>query len=139
MNVSPFVKYTTFEIAKGLAPYDTGNLRHNAIRMTKIKEDSWTINYDTQQAIYISYLEEGTETMKARKFIHITAMQIAVYLKRTLQGKRPLKVHRKIMDNSIDEASNEERLQRMYRSINSVARYELRNEQTIETFRNSIN
>ena len=128
MNVSPFVKYTTYRIAKGMAPYDTGNLRQNAIRLTNNKADSWTINYDTQQATYIEPLEEGSKYMTARRFIYATANEIALYLKREFEGKPTKKRHKIASSKAFDDASDEQLVRRDLRRTESILRYEVAKE-----------
>jgi hypothetical protein len=132
MNVSPFVKYTTLQIAKGMTPYDTGNMRHNAIRLTNIKNDGWTIRYSTTVAPYIEPQEEGWHSpstgelhTKNKGFIKATTNEIAVYLKRKLEGKKTYVKHSRLSDRSIDRANDEQRAQREIRRINSLAKYEL--------------
>lgn len=125
MNVSPFVKYNTYLIAKGNAPVDTGNLKENAIRLTRVKENSWTINYDTRQALYIEPLEEGSKYMEGRRFIYATANEIALYLKRTFEGKTmPRKNMRTIARGLIDTTSTIDKYRREDRRIESILRYE---------------
>lgn len=125
MNVSPFIKYSTYQIAKGMTPVDTGNLRHNAVRLRNVQSNSWTINYDTTQASYIEPLEEGSINMIPRRFIRTTANLIALYLKRQLTGRGTSQLHRNIMRNSLDVASKEEKIRREERRINSLLNYEV--------------
>lgn len=125
MNVSPFIKYSTYQIAKGLAPYDTGNLRQNAIRLRNVKPNSWTITYDTSRATYIEPLEEGSKYMEGRHFIRLTANTIAVYLKNTLEGKRTSLYHKNLMRKSLDTANEADKLRRENRRIESLMRYDI--------------
>ena len=46
-------------IAKTLAPYETGNLRFNAIK-SQLTDDGFRIKYSLADAFYIYFLEEGT-------------------------------------------------------------------------------
>jgi hypothetical protein len=46
-------------IAMAMSPYDTGNLRFNAIKRF-IRPNGFTINYSLDEAFYIYFLEEGT-------------------------------------------------------------------------------
>jgi hypothetical protein len=64
MYVSPIIKYRTLAIAKASAPVDSGNLRHNAIFLTKVKMNKWTIRHSTKQASYLIPLIEGWTNSK---------------------------------------------------------------------------
>jgi len=46
-------------IAKALSPYDTGNLRFNAIK-SSLTNDGFRVIYSLADAYYIYFLEEGT-------------------------------------------------------------------------------
>ncbi|NOQ50320.1 MAG: hypothetical protein GQ557_01475 [Mycoplasmataceae bacterium] len=93
MVVSPNIKSNTLKIAKGMTPIDTGNLRHNATNLRKVKSNSWTINYSSGDAYYIEILEDGVLNGKKlkgrspRRFIERTSLEIAVYLKKHFEGK----------------------------------------------------
>ena len=50
-------------IARGLAPYDTGNLRFNAVR-SFMTNNGFTINYSVADAYYVFYLEESENRHK---------------------------------------------------------------------------
>jgi hypothetical protein len=47
-------------IARSAAPYDTGNLRYNAIK-SELVYNGFNIIYDLTEAFYIYFLEEGTK------------------------------------------------------------------------------
>lgn len=94
MNVSPIIKYRTLAIAKSLAPVDTGNLRHNAIKLIKSNGNSWGIKYDTQQANYIEPLQEGSKIKGSQKrndrhkgFIDLTVAVLSTYVYGELTGR----------------------------------------------------
>lgn len=87
MIVDPIVKYRTLAMAKATTPIDTGNLRHNATRLKKVRSDSWTINYSSDEANYIEFVEEGTVKQPAQRFIYNTSLMLAMYLTRYFAGK----------------------------------------------------
>ena len=66
--IEPIVKYRTLAIAKSFTPVDTGNLRHNAVKLRNVKNDSWSIHYSSIDADYIEHVEEGTFRNKPQKF-----------------------------------------------------------------------
>lgn len=82
------VKANTLIIAKSKMNLDTGNARHNAIRKTKDKENSYTINYSLYDAFYIHFLEEGTKKMKAHKPVYKAYITIARYLRDYYGGNK---------------------------------------------------
>lgn len=59
MSIPAIVKYRCLAIAKGLAPVDSGNLRHNAIYLTRVKNNSFSIMYDGNRAHYLNAVNEG--------------------------------------------------------------------------------
>ena len=56
--IPPIVKYKCLAIAKSMTPYDTGNLRHNAVRLTSVKASSFSILYDSSRAYYLDYVNQ---------------------------------------------------------------------------------
>ena len=68
-------------IAMAIAPYDTGNLRFNAIKRV-VRPNGFTIQYSLADAFYIYFLEEGTQkSMIHQGFIaNRTVPAIANYL-----------------------------------------------------------
>jgi len=78
-GIPTIIKYRALAIAKGMSPYDTGNLRHNAIKLKKVKSNSFTINYDADKANYIERVEEGN--FRSSHFIYNTYIQLARELK----------------------------------------------------------
>jgi len=65
-------------IARGLAPYDTGNLRFNALN-SFFTNNGFVINYSIADAYYIYYLEEAENRHKG--FIGLkTVPAVANYL-----------------------------------------------------------
>ena len=92
MKVDSAIKVNTFRIAQGNAPIDTGNLRFNAMKLSKVKDSSWSITYSLDDAYYIEILEEGTlngtdTTRKATKFIEKTSKLLASYLENIFNCK----------------------------------------------------
>ena len=81
-------------IAKGLAPIDSGNLRYNAIKIKNRTQNSFTLNYSLTDAYYIEFLEEGTKNkdgsvkMNATHFIENTIHHLVIYLNAVAQGKQ---------------------------------------------------
>jgi len=54
------IKRRLLNQAQRMAPHDTGNLRFNAIRGRKwSNKNNFVINYSSQDAYYVEYLEEG--------------------------------------------------------------------------------
>lgn len=95
MNVSPIIKYRTLNMARALAPIDTGNLRYNAINIRKNNKNKWTINYSSKQAFYIAPLQEGWTDKRTGKthdmhkgFINNTVILLTNYLYDYLSGSR---------------------------------------------------
>jgi len=74
-------KHTVLGLARFYAPFDTGNLRYNAITVGDIP-DGIGLNYDLSSAFYIYFLEEGTKyTTKHQGFIaNQTVPAIASYI-----------------------------------------------------------
>lgn len=95
---------TCLNIAKGLSPIDTGNLRFNAINSYE-QPNGFVINYSLAAAYYIRLLEEGISSMKHVGFIaNKTVPAIASYLYAKYASKDK---NRMAMFNSIaDEAKS---------------------------------
>jgi len=71
---------TCLNIAKGLSPIDTGNLRFNAIKSYE-QSNGFIISYSLAAAYYIRLLEEGISSTKHTGFIaNKTVPAIASYL-----------------------------------------------------------
>ena len=68
----------SLNIAKSLAPIDSGNLRHNAIKLLR-RRNGFTIKYSGVDAYYIQFVEEGTSKQKAQGFILNTYLQLSNY------------------------------------------------------------
>ncbi len=68
-----------------LAPYDTGNLRHNAIKILR-RKNGFTIKYSAVDAYYIQFVEEGTKTQKGQGFIEKTYITLANYFANVENG-----------------------------------------------------
>jgi HK97 gp10 family phage protein len=75
-------------IAKSFAPVDSGNLRENAIKITKRTKNGFTINYSYINAYYIQYVEDGTPNQKAQHFIRDTYLYIVEYLNSLAKNSR---------------------------------------------------
>jgi hypothetical protein len=75
-------------IAMALSPYDTGNLRFNAIKRV-MRPQGFTINYSLDDAFYIYFLEEGTsKSLQHQGFIaNRTVPAIANYLYQKYQAQ----------------------------------------------------
>ena len=91
-------------IAKGLAPYDTGNLRENAIKIRDRRFDRFTILYSASDAYYIKYVEEGTKQRKGQRFIERTFHILSNYITNMVNGERVR--DKKQIDNAFKEASD---------------------------------
>lgn len=82
------LKRKLLRYAKMKGPYDTGNLRHNAIQGKNWNDkNNFTIHYSEFDANYIEYLEEKTyaggssfKLNKHKGFISKTALDIATQL-----------------------------------------------------------
>ena len=73
-------------IARDIAPFDTGNLRFNAIRLI-IQPWGFSIEYLLNVAPYILWLQRGTKFSDTHKgFIDDTANAIALYTRNKIQG-----------------------------------------------------
>ena len=59
----------SLRIAKSLAPIDSGNLRHNAIKLLH-RKNGFTIKYSGVDAYYIQFVEEGTNGKRKQKGQH---------------------------------------------------------------------
>ena len=123
MNVSPIVKYRTLGISKSMTPIDTGNVRHNATKLTRVKQSKWSITYSLKDAYYIEILEDGTLNNKTvngrtpRKFIERTSLVLASYLKGFYEGKPQSKwVNSRLKITSETEENNIDRNNRHFES-----------------------
>jgi hypothetical protein len=129
MLVPPIVKYRTLGMAKSFTPIDTGNLRHNAVHLRKVKSDSWSITYDTSNAYYVEILEDGTlsgATVKGRKpkkFISRTSLVLARYLRDYYAGKPTSKWAGQRLRRAL--ASSEDNVDRQNR--NKLSNFESQN------------
>jgi HK97 gp10 family phage protein len=68
----------SLNIARDLSPIDSGNLRHNAIKLLR-RKNGFTIKYSSVDAYYIEFVEEGTSKQKAQHFISNTYVTLANY------------------------------------------------------------
>jgi len=69
----------SLRIAKSLAPVDSGNLVHNAIRVVNRSSRGFTIQYSSLDAYYIKFVEEGTAKQSAQGFIKNTYLHLSEY------------------------------------------------------------
>jgi hypothetical protein len=73
-------------IAQSIAPFETGNLRFNAIRLI-IQPFGFSIEYLLNVAPYILFLQRGTKFSDTHKgFIDDTVNAIALYMRNKVQG-----------------------------------------------------
>jgi hypothetical protein len=83
-------------IARGMAPKRSGNLRNNAIKITKRKSNGFTITYSAVDANYIKFVEEGTKNkdgsvrIQAQNFIEQTWINLSNYLHALDNGEEDL-------------------------------------------------
>lgn len=103
MSISPMLRYRCLGFAKGMSPVDSGNLRHNAIRLTKVKKDGFTILYDSSKAHYIEAVEEG-EGQPAQKFIFRTYLELSQQLKNYYGTTNDIKKFRNFTQSYIKKA-----------------------------------
>ena len=101
-----------FGIAQGIAPFDTGNLRYNAMKY-EMTNRGFRIRYSMSEAFYIYFLEEGTRKLSEHAgFIEqITAPAIANYLYNKYESRDKFKT-RKIQNYAINKFKqyNEEQI-----------------------------
>lgn len=123
------LKRKLLRYAKGVAPYDKGNLALNAI-----KGNFWTdpnrfrIKYSIADAFYITYLEEGefaggsdTKPNKHRAFIFKTYLAIAGMLNGYLNEGRDISGI-KSLRNTFKDTNDLERSLRHIRSLEENGR-----------------
>jgi len=86
---------TSYNIARGLTPYKSGNWREHALNIRKRSANGFTINYSSAHAHYLKYVEEGTlnkedgsERIKAQHTIRNTWIMVANYLDGYGNGRR---------------------------------------------------
>jgi hypothetical protein len=73
-------------IARDIAPFDTGNLRFNAIKLIQ-RPFGFTIEYLLHVAPYTLFLQRGTKkSSKHQGFINDTAFAIGMYMRKSVQG-----------------------------------------------------
>ncbi len=75
----------SLNIAKSLAPIDSGNLRHNAIKLLR-RKNGFTIKYSAVDAYYIEFVEDGTKNQKAQRFIENTYKTLSEYFANVGKG-----------------------------------------------------
>lgn len=89
MIVHPIIKYKTLGIAKSIVPVDTGNLKYNAIKITRNRPSKWTINYSSKEANYLEYVNDGTRNQRGQRFVNDAVGMIAYYLTREFNNENP--------------------------------------------------
>lgn len=110
-------------IAMAMSPYDTGNLRFNAIKRIA-KPNGFIINYSLAEAFYIYFLEEGTsKSIQHQGFIaNRTVPAIANYLfqKYEAQNKKQVSKWQKISREAANDIDidSEKRSIRNKQSLN---------------------
>ena len=110
-------------IAMAMSPYDTGNLRFNAIKRIA-KPNGFIINYSLAEAFYIYFLEEGTsKSIQHQGFIaNRTVPAIANYLfqKYEVQNKKQVSKWQKISREAANDIDidSEKRSIRNRQSLN---------------------
>jgi hypothetical protein len=82
-------------LAMAIAPYDTGNLRFNAIKRV-VRTNGFTIQYSLADAFYIYFLEEGTsKSLIHQGFIaNRTVPAIANYLFQKYEARNQTQIMR---------------------------------------------
>ena len=104
MKIPDGVAFRAFTMAQALAPFDTGNLKFNAMDLI-ILPNGFEIRYDSNFAHYLKWVEEGKTaggTSDKNKFFikHKTVGQVAGYLQNALNGKTALATrHHKLVTN----------------------------------------
>ncbi len=89
-------------IAKSFAPIASGNLRENAIKITRRKSNGFTINYSYVNAYYIQYVEDGTEKQKPQHFIRNTYLYLCEYFNSMANNTRqPYKNYNRTIDTQL--------------------------------------
>ena len=122
MKIPDSVAYRAFTLAQALAPFDTGNLKFNAMDLL-ITSNGFEIKYDSNFANYIQFLEEGKSgggnSNKNKDFIKSkTRGSVARYLEQALNGNITLATrHHRI----VTKQSGEQTERREYREADSIA------------------
>jgi hypothetical protein len=113
-------------IAQMFAPYDTGNVRFNAIKSFRTS-DGFAIRYSLSDAFYIYFLEEGTKNKGGQKHVGFIANRTVpaianfIYTKYEKADKKKTdKIANKARYASIDpDIDSESRLTRHNMSLNT--------------------
>ncbi len=123
MKIQDSVAFRAFTLAQALAPFDTGNLKFNAMDLL-ITSDGFEIRYDSNFAHYLHFLEAGIagggNSDKNKYFIKKkTVGSVAGYLQNALNGRITLATrHHKL----VTDQSGRELERREYRLEDSIAR-----------------
>jgi len=110
-------------IAMAMSPYDTGNLRFNAIKRIA-KPNGFIINYSLAEAYYIYFLEEGTsKSLQHQGFIAnrtVPAISNYLYQKYEAQNKKQVTKWQSISREAANDIDidSEKRSVRNKRSLN---------------------
>lgn len=118
-------------IAMFIAPYDTGNLRFNAIK-SQLTADGFRVKYSLADAFYIYFLEEGTrKTTRHKGFIaNKTVPTIASYISAKHKQKSPklirhfkMRSHLATIDTALDTRERDIRNMRSLAvDVNKIAK-----------------
>lgn len=122
------VAYRAYTLAQALAPFDTGNLKFNAMHLL-IVSNGFDIQYDSNFAYYLKWVEEGIagggNSNKNKFFIkHETRSAVAGYIQTALNGNIaiPTRYHKLVTDQSGRELER-----RSYREANSIIEQSYKN------------
>ena len=86
MKIPDHVAYKCFTLAQFLAPFDTGNLKYNAMDLN-ITNTGFMISYNSPMAYYIETLEEGYVSKKHKGFISKrTVPQVGMLIRAIYNG-----------------------------------------------------
>ena len=126
--------YGCFRLAQHLAPFKTGNLRHNAMYLI-MHTNGFTIVYDDMFAYYIDALEYAYNSARHKYFIrNRTFNALVAYLRSILvgpsskyyiKGMETDEYSQSIEDSIYHDYINSSPEARAFQKQNSVSRYEV--------------
>ena len=126
------IKRKVLRYAKMVAPYDTGNLRHNAIIGTYWNNpNKFVITYSSKDAHYIEYLEQkefagGSKTKKNlhKGFIietrHAIAKQLENYFYKGLKMPKMKRMNKNELETNVFRSERHKKSLAMYQSQREV-------------------
>ena len=129
------VAEATLNIAKALAPMDTGNLRHNAISIKNFRRTrsgaKWVIHYSPRDANYLEPLitgrtnKAGKRVTPRRYFVEVASLNVGSYLK-TIDFSKSTVPHNKFTKSARDRvlSTKEENDARKLLHLKSVDLYD---------------